>query len=59
MGPEEAFRRHPAGRALDPEIYSALHPDRVDYRRGPVGPDDDPEFLMELERRIRESRDDR
>jgi hypothetical protein len=59
MGPEEAFRRHPAGRALDPEIYSALHPDRVDYRRGPVGPDDDAEFLMELERRIRESRDDR
>ena len=59
MGPEEAFRRHPAGRALDPEIYSALHPDRVDYLPGPLGPDDDPEFLMELERRIRESRDDR
>jgi hypothetical protein len=59
IGPEEAFRRHPAGRALDPEIYSALHPDMVDYRPGPVGPDDDPEFLMELERRIRESRDDR
>ena len=59
MGPEEAFRRHPAGRALDPEIYSALHPDLIDDRPAPVGPDDDPEFLMELERRIRESRDDR
>jgi hypothetical protein len=59
ISPEEAFRRHPAGRALDPEIYSALHPDMADYRPGPFGPDDDPEFLMELERRIRESRDDR
>ena len=53
MGPEEAFRRHPAGRALDPEIYSALHPDLVDYRRSPLGPDDDPEFLSKLSERIR------
>ena len=59
MSPEEAFRRHPAGRGLDPETYSELRPDVIDYSSGPVGPDDDPEFLMELERRIRESRDDR
>jgi hypothetical protein len=59
MGPEEAFRRHPAGRALDPETYAMLHPDVIDYLPGPTGPDDDPEFLMELERRIREARDDR
>jgi hypothetical protein len=25
----------------------------------PLGPDDDPDFLLEIERRIRESRDDR
>jgi hypothetical protein len=53
MGPEEAFRRHPAGRALYPDYP------RQDYPRGPVGPigpDDDPDFLLELERRIRESR---
>jgi len=59
MGPEEAFRRHPAGRGLDPEIYSALYPEMVDYEPAPLGPDDDAEFLMELERRIRDSRGDR
>jgi hypothetical protein len=59
MGPEDAFRRHPAGRSLDPETYAALHAHLADYEPGPIGPDDDPDFLLELERRIRESRDDR
>jgi hypothetical protein len=51
MGPAEAFRRHPAGRAM------GLDPD-AEARGRLLGPDDDPEFLMELERRIRDSRDD-
>jgi hypothetical protein len=51
ISPDEAYRRHPAGRALEPD-YADFRP------RGPVGPDDDPEFLLELERRIRESRED-
>jgi hypothetical protein len=57
ISPDEAYRRHPAGRALDLDYdYGTGR----EYRpRGPVGPDDDPEFLLELERRIRESRDDR
>lgn len=51
IGPDEAYRRHPAGRALEPGY--------PEFRsRGPVGPDDDAEFLLELERRIRESRED-
>jgi hypothetical protein len=60
MGPAEAFRRHPAGRAMGMDLD-------VEPRHGAprgarpmrwLGPDDDPEFLMELERRIRESRED-
>jgi len=53
---QEALRRHPSGR------YSELGPDG--RRSGPqpcpaaeglrpVGPDDDPEFLAELDRRLR------
>ena len=56
MGQAEAFRRHPAGRGLDPETYYAVN---YGYEAPParvLGPDDDEEFLMELERRIRESR---
>jgi len=56
IGPQEALRRHPSGR------YSELGPDG--RRSGPqpcpaaeglrpVGPDDDPEFLAELDRRLR------
>jgi hypothetical protein len=55
MGEAEAFRRHPAGRALDSEAYYTMHYDQPACSR-PLGPDDDDEFLMELERRIRESR---
>lgn len=60
IGPQEALRRHPSGR------YSELGPDGL--RPGPqpcpaaeslrpVGPDDDPEFLAELGRRLRGERD--
>jgi uncharacterized membrane protein len=56
IGPAEALRRHPAGRAMGLD----LDPHEDDYRpRRPMGPDDDPEFLLELERRIRESDGDR
>jgi hypothetical protein len=56
FGQQEALRRHPAGRALDPGFDS-----RVGYAavRGagevcrPLGPDDDLEFIEELSRRIR------
>ncbi len=59
IGQQEALRRHPAGRAMDPRIdrrrgYSALGPGEVP---GPMGPDDDLEFLQELARRIRYERD--
>lgn len=60
MGPAEAFRRHPAGRAMGLEFDAAADDDLWRPRPArPLGPDDDAEFLMELERRIRESRDDR
>jgi hypothetical protein len=61
MGPAEAFRRHPAGRAmgLDFDAEPDHSADRGQWRTRVLGPDDDPEFLMELERRIRDFRDDR
>jgi Phospholipase_D-nuclease N-terminal len=55
MGQQEALRRHPAGRAMDPSIdpvlSQALRAGEVSHR--PAGPDDDEEFLEELARRIR------
>jgi hypothetical protein len=54
IGPEEAFRRHPAGRARYDTDYLDQAEDRPS--RAPLGPDDDPEFLLEIERRIQESR---
>jgi Phospholipase_D-nuclease N-terminal len=60
IGPAEALRRHPAGRAMGLDLDEARDRDtELGPRRArPLGPDDDPEFLMELERRIRESRGD-
>jgi hypothetical protein len=60
FGPQDALRRHPAGRAMDPGIEAspgpgALRASEAPHR--PVGPDDDPEFLQELARRIRRPRD--
>jgi hypothetical protein len=55
VGQQEALRRHPAGRAMDPSIDpvlgQALQAGEVPHR--PTGPDDDEEFLEELARRIR------
>jgi Phospholipase_D-nuclease N-terminal len=61
IGPAEALRRHPAGRAmgLDLDALPGIETDDRRRRYRPLGPDDDDEFLIELERRIRESRDDR
>jgi hypothetical protein len=74
---EDAFRRHPAGRALstdpissDPTSTDLLGTDllgtdlesvisRSPYAQArPHGPDDDPEFLRELDRLIRRRPDD-
>jgi hypothetical protein len=61
ISPAEAFLRHPAARAMSLDLTGRLGdvsgPGR--WRPRPVGPDDDNAFLLELERRIRESRDDR
>lgn len=57
IGPAEALRRHPAGRAMGLDLDD--REDDYPMRRRCLGPDDDPDFLLELERRIRDSRDDR
>jgi hypothetical protein len=60
LGQQRAFRRHPAGRGSDAGFQFA---DAVLGRRAAaapvryVAPDDNPDFLIELERRIREWRD--
>jgi hypothetical protein len=57
LGPAEALLRHPAAQA------AGAYPDQVawivsaDIPR-PLGPDDDADFMLELERRIRETRED-
>jgi hypothetical protein len=60
LGPQEAIRRHPAGRAMEPGA-DGQQPESWDCpaagRPGPIGPDDDPDFLRELERRFRDERD--
>jgi hypothetical protein len=58
MSPAEALRRHPAGRAMGLDVDAAPVRDQGLRQARPMGPDDDPEFLMELERRIRGSRDE-
>jgi hypothetical protein len=52
---EAAFRRHPAGRALttDSELSTAQQRGPAPSWARPCGPDDDPEFLSELDRLIR------
>jgi hypothetical protein len=55
---QDALRRHPAGRAMDPLIEAAwADPGDVLASEVPIGPDDDPEFLDELARRIRQARE--
>ncbi len=57
LGPAQALMRHPAAQSAigygDPGGPVAF----LTAPR-PLGPDDDPDFLMELDRRIREERDD-
>jgi hypothetical protein len=59
LGQQEALRRHPAGRAMDPGFDSRVGyaVQEADEFCRPMGPDDDPEFLEELSRRIRYLRD--
>jgi Phospholipase_D-nuclease N-terminal len=59
-GRQRAFRRHPAGRDPGFQLASAVLGRRT---AGPpltryIAPDDNPEFLDELDRRIREWRED-
>ena len=56
FGPTEAFLRHPAAQGATGygEPFSSLASLAAHQ---PVGPDDDPDFLLELERRIRELRE--
>jgi hypothetical protein len=60
FGPQDALRRHPAGRSMDTGIGGpsglAAHPARSARTRA-MGPDDDPEFLQELARRIERGRE--
>jgi Phospholipase_D-nuclease N-terminal len=61
-GPQEALRRHPAGRAMEPGYDGNAADGAGQQAPGrptrTAGPDDDPEFLLELSRRIREARED-
>jgi Phospholipase_D-nuclease N-terminal len=57
---QDALRRHPAGRAMDPGIEASGRgaPAATEAAQQPTGPDDDEEFLQELTRRIRDTRDE-
>jgi hypothetical protein len=57
FGPAEALYRHPAARAAGGYAEPSGAIGFLTAPR-PVGPDDDPEFLLELDRRIRDSRPD-
>jgi hypothetical protein len=60
FGPQDALRRHPAGRGMDSAVGGpsglAAHPASSAWTR-PMGPDDDADFLQELARRIERSRE--
>ena len=56
FGPYEALLRHPATRGAAGYGSDAFGSVGLADSR-PLGPDDDPDFLVELGRRIRESRD--
>jgi uncharacterized membrane protein YccC len=60
-GQQQALRRHPAGRTADDGYLFAEAVLRRQAAPPParyVAPDDNPHFLLELDRRIRESRED-
>ena len=56
---QDALRRHPAGRAMDPGIEASGQgaAPATEAAQRPTGPDDDEEFLQELTRRIRDARE--
>jgi hypothetical protein len=56
FGPAEALRRHPAAQAAG-GFSETIGGVAFLAAPRPLGPDDDPDFLLELERRIREGRD--
>ena len=56
-GPAEALLRHPAAQAAAGYGEQAGPVAFMPAPR-PLGPDDDPDFLLELDRRIRDARDD-
>lgn len=55
LGPADALLRHPAAQAS----YGSSRDGGTMFAmaQAPLGPDDDPDFLLELERRIREARE--
>jgi hypothetical protein len=55
-GPADALLRHPAAQAAAGYIEPVAGVASVTPQ--PLGPDDDPDFLLELDRRIREARDE-
>lgn len=57
---QDALRRHPAGRAMDPGIEASGRgaAAATEAAARPMGPDDDEEFLQELTRRIRDAREE-
>ena len=60
IGPAEAIRRHPSGRAAEPGAAERVQgPQMCPPANGgrPLGPDDDPDFLRELDRRLRGGHD--
>jgi hypothetical protein len=57
FGATEALLRHPAAQAAGGYFDAGHWLANVGGPR-PLGPDDDPDFLLELERRIRERRED-
>jgi hypothetical protein len=56
-GPADALLRHPAAQAAGGYTEPVGGVGFVTARQ-PLGPDDDPDFLLELDRRIREARDE-
>ncbi len=57
LGPADALLRHPAAQAAAGYAEPGGAVAGLVARR-PLGPDDDPDFLLELDRRIRGTRDD-
>jgi hypothetical protein len=57
FGQAEALRRHPAAQSAASYSESA-GPVAFLAAPQPLGPDDDPDFLLELDRRIRQERED-